>query len=341
MDMWIARMVAQRSRRRALAWLGTFLLIVIGLIAQGRYFRNVFKGPFDTTAADLNAITDVDNAPNYYVHVQGSRAIDTGLQQVTVRKKYGRETGRSVLSYYALAMGDKFLVMKASHGAATNVTGALKKMPSDVESELFRDPDIRAIRERFYNFYLDDSGFTTAAYMELVGLAIFLILFAVYGRRAWGQWFDVNATPVMKRLQSWGDALGVSVAVEREVASPRFQGGGWMMTDSYLVRSTFFGFDVLRLSDLIWGFKRVTKHSVNFIPTGKTYAAEFRCYGGNALLPNNEKTVDAALRYAAESVPWAVVGFSPDLQKLWDTKQSDFCAAVEGRRRTRPAGSAI
>src|SRR5438034_340683 len=82
---------------------------------------------------------------------------------------------------------------------------------------------------------------------------------------------------------------------------PRYKGGdGWVVTDQFLLRSTFFSFDVLRLSDLLWAYKKVTKHSVNFIPTGKTYDAVLACYGGSATVKGAEKTVDALLGFAAQ-----------------------------------------
>ena len=115
--------------------------------------------------------------------------------------------------------------------------------------------------------------------------------------------------------------------------SHRDRGPGWVVTDQYLLRSTFFSFDVLRLSDLLWAYKKVTKHSVNFIPTGKTYDAVLACYGGRATVKGAEKTVDELLGFAAQRTPWAVFGFSQELETLFAKKTADFCAAVEQRKR--------
>jgi hypothetical protein len=46
--------------------------------------------------------------------------------------------------------------------------------------------------------------------------------------------------------------------------------------------------------------KKVTKHTVNFIPTGKSYAGVLVCYGGGAEVTGKEKSVDAMLAFAAE-----------------------------------------
>src|SRR6266542_3252040 len=57
---------------------------------------------------------------------------------------------------------------------------------------------------------------------------------------------------------------------------------GWRMGNKFLVRSTFFTFNVLRFHDVLWGYKKITRHSINFIPTGKTYEAIVACDGGTA-----------------------------------------------------------
>ena len=105
-----------------------------------------------------------------------------------------------------------------------------------------------------------------------------------------------------------------------------------MITDQFLIRSTFFSFDILRVADLLWAYKRITKHSVNFIPTGKTYDAVLICYGGAATIQSSEKTTDEILRFAAQRIPWAIFGFSKEIEEYFNKNTRDFCAAVEQRK---------
>jgi hypothetical protein len=79
--------------------------------------------------------------------------------------------------------------------------------------------------------------------------------------------------------------------------------------------------------------KKVTKHSVNFLPTGKTYACVLACYGGTAEVTGPEKDMDSLLSFAAARVPWAVLGFTDELSRVFRQKTTDFCAAVEQRKR--------
>jgi hypothetical protein len=223
--------------------------------------------------------------------------------------------------------------LKQSSGAPATVEGELRPMPPDLDSRLFNTPEMQALRNRFYPFYLDDDSFRFEGYLAIAGLLVFGFPLVWYGGPAWRFMKDPTSHPVVKRAVSWGDPVGTAAEARRESGSPRHKGGGWLVTDKYLIQSTFFTFDLLRLSDLLWAYKRVTKHSVNFIPTGKTYEAVLACYGGQATVKAREKTVDAVLAFAAERAPWAVFGFSKELETLFNKNNRDFCEAVEQRKR--------
>ena len=127
----------------------------------------------------------------------------------------------------------------------------------------------------------------------------------------------------------------MALDVERQLQTPRHHGGGWTVTDNYLVTRTLLGFDVLRLADLIWAYKRVTQRRVNFIPVGKTFAAELKCLGGNASIQGPEARIDKVLQIVAARAPWAAFGYSDELIKMWNNNNAEFCAAVDARRYAR------
>ena len=303
-------------------------------LSQSRYIKNFVSGPFDFGQPELDAIGDVSTTPRYFVKVAGSKAIETGIQQITTRKRAGVETGRSVsAAYYVLVVGDRLLVVKRAEGTPTTVEGELAAMPSELDRHLFNSPQMEAIRGRFYPYYLDDSRFRMPGYIGVAGVLILAFLLLKYGLPAWRYAQDVASHPVVKRLVEWGDPMGIAIEARREADSPRYKGGGWRMTEKYLIRSAPFAFDLLRLSDLLWAYKKVTKHSVNFIPTGKSYAGVLVCYGGAAEVTGKEKSVDAMLTCAAERAPWALFGYSDDLAKLFKQKTQEFCAAIEQGKR--------
>jgi len=336
MDTWVHQQLRTTCRRRVAAWCIVLGGAVLFLLAQSRYISNFVSGPFDFGQPELDAIGDVSTAPRYFVRVTGSRAIETGIQQFTTRKRAGVETSRSVsAAYYVLVVGDRLLVVKRAEGSPSSTTaeGELTAMPAELQRHLFNTPQMEAIRGRFYSYYLDDSSFRVPGYIGAVAALILAVLLVKYGLPAWRYARDVSSHPVVRRVAAWGDPVGIAVEARREAASPRYKGGGWRVTDKYLIRSAPFAFDLLRLSDLLWAYKRVTKHSVNFIPTGKTYAGVLVCYGGAAQVTGREKNVDAVLTFAGERAPWAIFGYSDDLNKLFKQKTQDFCSAVEQRKR--------
>ena len=316
MDTWVHEMVRTRSRRRVAAWGFVLACTVAFVLSQHRYVSNFLMGPFTVTGADLDSIKDVSTTPRYFVTVTGSRAIDTGIQEITSRKRGGVETSRSVSAiYYVLVIGERLLLVKGSEGTPLTVEGELTPMSASLQNELFNGPRMELIRPRFYPYYVDNGSFRVPGYVALVGLLILAALLVLYARPAWRFRQDVSAHPVVKRVAAWGDPVGLAVDMRREAGSPRHKGS-----------------DVLRLSDLLWAYKRVTKHSVNFIPTGKSYAGVLACYGGSAEIKAREKKVDTILAFAAERTPWAIFGFSDELNTLFSKKTPEFCAAVERRK---------
>ncbi len=107
---------------------------------------------------------------------------------------------------------------------------------------------------------------------------------------------------------------------------------GLSITDNFMVVNSFFSFDLLRLQDLLWAYRKITKHSVNFIPAGTTQAAVLICYGGARTFVANERLVAEILHFASIRAPWAFIGYSKQLDTLFQKQQNTFCQTVEARR---------
>lgn len=334
METWILKKIRAVSFRRVIAWGAGLVGGLLIFTSNTRYLDNFLNGPFELGATELEAIADVETTPRYFARVTGSRVIDTGLREYSVRSSAGVETGRSESgAYYALVVGEKFLIFKSRGEATTNVAeGRLVPWPSELESEMFDSKEMKELRPRFYSFYVQNGSFRITGYWMIAGALVFVALLVWKGLPAWRHWRDPSAHPLVARMASWGDPLGVAVLAEREFETPRFKAGGWSLGDTYLVQSTLFAFNVLRVRDLLWAYKKITKHSVNFIPTGKSYEALLTCYGGSAVVKAKEKVVDAILTFAHQRAPWAVIGYSDELAGLFNKQQAEFVAAVEQRR---------
>ncbi|MFZ3200350.1 MAG: DUF6709 family protein [Candidatus Acidiferrales bacterium] len=336
MDSWIAQMCRATSRRQFFAW---FFILAAGIVFvafNARYVRNFVEGPFPFQADDLAQITDANTAPHYYASVAGDQVIDTGIQEVTTTTENGAETGKYVSAgYYAFVVGNHVLIVKSAGKPGGKVAGELKPIPSDLSGQLFSDADGQQLQGETYPFYLDTEGFRYPGYWAIAIGCVFLPLFVRFGGRAWVRWQDVSKNPVMKRVsEQWGDVMGVSVDAERELsAGVVYKSGGIFLTDKYTVEKGFFRFNIFRFRDLLWAYKKVTQRRVNFIPTGKSYEAVLVFYGGSKQFSGPETKIHEVLTYASSKAPWAVIGYSKEIADAFNKHTTEFCQAIEARRR--------
>lgn len=302
--------------------------------ANVRYIRNFLSGPYALSAAEVGAIGDVTTAPRYFARIEGTDALDTGIQQVEVRTQHGREVGRSVSArFFALAVGGRFLIVKTSSGPAKVVEGHLAPMPAELDQRLFSTAEMRALRTRFYPYYLDTASFRVAGYWGIAIGSVLLVLLLATAVPAWRRLKDPSTHPAVARVAGWGDPISMAVEIEREHRHPWRRSGTVSITDRFIVNSSFFTFDVLRLSELLWAYKKVTKKSVNFVPVGKDFHAVLVCLGGSVEWKGNEKEVEEALHHAAARAPWAVFGYSKELESQFRKSAAAFVAAIAARQR--------
>jgi hypothetical protein len=335
METWIAKRIRATSLRRLVAW---SLALVAGVwlaTSDHRYIANFFRGPYPLAQVDLDSIRDVSLTPHYYARVAGEKVYDTGIRQYRVHTRNGVETGREESgAYRALVFGNRFLVVRTAAGSESQIVeGKLAPLPSDVENQLFESKEMRALRSSFYPFYVDGDSFRRPGYVVIgVGL-LFLVLFAWQAVPAWRALRDPERHPIAARIAAWGDPLAVALEAEREYKNPLLKcRAGWRFGKKYLVQSRFFTFNLLRFQDVLWGYKKITKHSVNFIPTGKTYEAIVACQGGTATIPAKEKMVHEILEFVQQRAPWAVFGFTDELAATFKKRKQDFTSSVAQRR---------
>jgi hypothetical protein len=329
---------AVRAFSTAVALLAIGLLLLVG---QSRYFTNFFGGPYSATAQDLDAIHDPAAAPRYFVHVEGSRAIDLGLEEYEVRTEYGRETGRTLKGrFYALEVGDRFLVVKTAGGVDTVVEGELRPVYGELESHLFSSAEMRAVRQRFRPYFLDTGSFRAPGYWGLGLGSAFFALAGWWAARSWRRLRAPASDPLVQRVAAWGDPVAVSAEIAAERERPWRKAGHFEITEHYVVNASFYRLDVLRLGDLLWAYKKVIKKSVNFVPVGKDYQAVLACVGGTAEVQTKDAEVDEILHYAAARAPWAVFGHDKEIEQVFRKDPAGFVAAVADRRRQHEAGEA-
>ncbi|RPI98081.1 MAG: hypothetical protein EHM31_12370 [Candidatus Aminicenantes bacterium] len=264
-DDWAAAK-ARRAARRTLAATAASLGVVLFVFAsQSRWVRNVFKGPFEISAAELSTIKGIWNSPIYFVRVTGTDPVDMGVVLWTVETKNDVEVRRSVTSeYYSLVVGDKRLIVETAELGSVResvVIGALTAFPPGLRSRLEGEPGRAALRRDYYPFYLK-AGSIRGQVFWFIGAAVLIVgAFFLLVRPRMKILASPDENPLMNKIKIWGSPAQISSDLEREWRMPAdLKLRSWRITASFLIRSGPFDFDVFRFEDILWAYGMVTHH---------------------------------------------------------------------------------
>ena len=327
-----------RTNRNLLLVSLILIVAVVGYAAiERRYLYNFFAGPFQVSGPQLVTIQQPGSQLRYFVQVKGDDSSDTGLQEVERESEGGTVKRETVKAKYSILLLNKHLLIVKSgpNGSGTVYTGELSELPSDVRSNIVT-PLIKehpTANQAFLPFMLDTTGFRDEGYIALaVGIPAFALaawlIAKVMRRRA-----DASTHPVVQRACIYGTLADVAQQFDIELQGNTVKIGRATITQSWVFLPSRFGLSICRIPDLIWAYKKVTKHYTNFIPTGKTYAViMYDRFGKPLQMQARQKKIDAMLTLLAERSPWAVFGYSDDLSKTLRTNWGGFIAAVDQRK---------
>jgi hypothetical protein len=321
--LWVEN-EARRANRNLLITNG---LIVAGLIlivaANYRYLANYVLGCQPVSNTELAGISSPDQRWRNFVTVTGSKAVNTGYRDVVNHMEGGRVTSTEIKDEYVfLRVGEKILLVKAPPSREQlEYSGELEYTTDPVKEDLLRplaaeQADIAAM---VLPFTLNAADYrSNGNVMLMIGLP----LLALAGWNLWKAMRragEIQSSPVWKNLAAFGNAEQLSQQIEAELQPAMIRKYGKLqMTQQWMVRRKLFSTWVSPIADLVWVYKKVTKHSVNFIPTGKTYSVVMvGRHRQRTEEQMKEKVVNEMLADVAARVPWALFGFDQNLDKAW------------------------
>lgn len=164
------------------------------------------------------------------------------------------------------------------------------------------------------------------------GVAALVIFgFGCLGYSSYGDLNDPRRHEIYTRLAVLGPVDEKAADLEKQVRESGQKIGGFIFTPDYLLQLS--SLDLRTYTDLVWIYKKQTKHSVNFIPTGTTYEVVIHLRNGNETTQSGDAVaVDQVLTTLADNCPWIVAGYTEELSKLWSKSQAEFIAQVDARR---------
>jgi len=326
------------NRNLLLMSLTLIAAVAIYAAIEWRYFSNFFQGPVAMDAGAIAAVKAPESLPRYFVAVKGDDSIDTGVQDVEEEvSDSGSVRSQTVKAEFSvLRLGSRFLIVKrkpADNGKAYQ--GALVELPGDVHSQIVTPllSDNPNAEQIFLPAMLDATGFRKKGYIALA-ICIPVILFALWNISKAGKRRNNPLThPILKSLSRYGPLADTACQIDADAAGAPQRVGNALLGPSWILLPSAFSLSVCHIPDVVWAYEKVTKRSVNFIPTGKSYAAiVFDRYGQSLEIQAGREKSEQVLGMLAERAPWAVFGFSDELKKLAGANWAGFVAAVDARR---------
>jgi hypothetical protein len=334
MTTWIERTARQKSIGQVVLFLVVTAIVAWICAENSAYLKVFFKGPPPATAADLDMaeheVNGEESIATPYVTISGDKVLNTGVEEVTT---YDGIIKNVSAGYYALEIGSRILIVKSSKTPTTTVGGELGSMPFDLKSDLFppgTDPADEAV---FYPLLLD-TNYRESGWAGLFWALLAEALFGFFAFRSWRRLSGQVDHPAIMRAKGWGDIAVTSAEVERELETAvKTKDGPWILTQNYAVKNARLSFDLFRLENLVWAYKKAIKRRIYFfIPGGTTYVAQLNFSDGQADVAGKQKKVDELLVLASERAPWAVKGYTDDLAKFWKSSRSSFVVEVMKRK---------
>ena len=354
MAMWVEN-EARRANRNLLVANGLIAAVMVLIIgANYRYCANFLLGCQPVSNSELAGITSPEQRWRNFVTVTGTKSLNTGYQDIVKHMRNGQLVSTEVKDEYIfLRAGDKILLVKAPPGAEQlQYSGQLEPTGATVHADLVQPlmgqrPETGAM---ILPFTLNATDYRNNGYAILFLVVPLLALAAWNCIKAMRRSSEMQLSPTWKNLAQYGNAYQLSQQIDAELQPNMVHKyGNLQVTPQWLVRRKMFSTWVSPVEDLAWVYKKVTKHSVNFIPTGKTYSVILvGRHRQRTEEQMKEKAVNELLGELAGRVPWALFGFDQNLDKAWRKDPADVIRTVDQRRQQQaqtkaaaatPAGS--
>lgn len=337
MALWVEN-EARRANRNLLLVNGGMLAVLIVIVAVNyRYCANFVLGCQSISNAELAAISSPDQRWRNFVSASGTKSIKAEYQDVVNHMEGSRVVSTEIKDEYIfLRVGEKILLVKAAPGKETlEYSGELVATTEPVKEDLLRplakeDADLAS---EVLPYTLNAADYRSNGY-TMLAIGLPLLALALWNcLKGMRRISEIQLSPVWKHIAVYGNAEQLSQQIEAELQPAIIRKYGKLqIAQQWMVRRRTFNTWVSPVGDLVWIYKKVTKHSVNFIPTGKTYSVVLVGRHRQRIEEQmKEKAVNEMLADLTARVPWALFGFTQDLEKAWQKDSAGVIAAVDSR----------
>ena len=330
--------VRRTNRNLLLINLGVLICLILVSLPFYRYYFNYVFGPFSFSQADLQAVTDARSQLEYFVTVQGDTTLDSGLSRIEqrVNQYSGQVRSESTVGHYQLLrVGQRVLiVINKEESSATSFTGSLEIVPADVRDELANQAESPST-DPFFPFILNTVPFRSGSHWGAIIWVLVLALSLWNISRSVARFINPQSHPIYASLRQYGEPLEVAGTIDNDDRSREghVHLKGSSLTANWLVVPSLLNTQFVSLASIIWIYKQQTKQSINGISSGSTFKAIIATRSGKRIeIDTGERGVDKALESLSQRAPWVQVGYSDELETLYEKNRVDFIAHVDDRR---------
>jgi hypothetical protein len=330
MNNAIAKTVKRSNLYRVLAGIAAIIIAaVIIYFFTFPYFYAKFTGPYPITIDEI--LTHDGSQTLYFREITTDFVVDTGYYEYT----YDEDTGRTISTdawFAAIELeGDRWLFVRNDTEIDTSQdvwVGGLTKVSGEIAPEVFNDLQQEYPNVKFIPLMLDVVDNEFGWYAGGAGLALLLLggVFSVFtGMMRYGN--PLNH-PTFQRLGRMGTVEDVVHKIEKEMTLGAETVAKLQLTNSYLIHQTGASFEAMRYQDIVWLYKMVKSGRY-----GKTYIATF-CdkHGHQIAIQAKDSEVDEMLKAVFPHAPWALAGYTDDVNKAWNRDREQLIQAVEQRK---------
>lgn len=320
---YLSTILYKKSLRRL--YFGYFLLAisVIIFINLHNYIANLISGPRSIDAISLESELLSNNIKDLNINLEllpelvyktGYTAITQTIDKYTHKVK--NETTNQ--EYYLTILGQHILVLEGSPQKIpnNNFEGALLPLSTELQKKLSADFDMSkesASSNKILPYMLSNKGMT--------GLpAFWKFLFAIVlgcwgGKITYKQIIDredkKNFIYQIPNLVGYQNMHDFSQDFIHANNTEFIKIGNYKLNSKFLFRDNFFSFEIYPMSKMFWAYKKITKKSVNFIPTGKDYEIVMHFKPNKILsIKESKKHINQRLIFLMHLCPEAKFGYT-------------------------------
>lgn len=140
--------------------------------------------------------------------------------------------------------------------------------------------------------------------------------------------------PVVRTAMESSGVAAVSADIEEQLLRPAARTMPWVVTEDYLVLDTALSFDVLWIDALLWMYLSETTIHSNYGTIRSTVTTVTLRFADRTIeLWRGAQSPGRAVTHCTQRAPWALIGYSSELDSMLSFEPDRFVEMIGERRR--------